>query len=61
MLKPGGGADEEEVCVSVCKPLRGTRMAMAGMCDGRLRALRRRYAVYADEGPVRGRARAVQY
>lgn len=33
-------------------------MANAGIVAGKFRALRRRNAVYADEGPVRGRARA---
>ena len=35
-------------------------MANAGICDGRLRAFRRRYAVYAEDGPNEERGNNVR-
>lgn len=63
-LNPGGGpaGGPPEVCVSVETPLLCTRMANAGICEGRLRPFRRKNAVYADEPRLdRGTARPVAY
>ena len=46
------------VCVSVVTCLRGSRIARAGICAGKFLALRRRNAVYAEEGPRADRGRA---